>query len=369
MGWFRKKQPDDQFGYVDNAALKGIGGYQPADSKDATPDFLAQSPTPYAPPGTSTWTSSHTPMSHTPTAHTPTAHPTRPRDSSAPPAFPPAPPPRQPHPQLMPQSQPRQPQQVKKRARLGCLAVWVPLVVLGFLISNTSLFEDDSEPDSDRPIASYSPPPPEPEVVVPAAVEGWQSVAGADGRYAYDVPPSWTPAPGTIHGWEPDDKGPGITMSASAFKDPDICASGEDEHSRGGSGVEFADNSGAGRVARQTADYVAQVAFTAEGGPGPQVEVGRAKSVMLSQPDGEIEAKLAIARVTPRGDDRCLPDSALVGTIAVVADGQEKTPVLVVYTDQGYPGATTEQDVERILTSFRLVAEEDRETITPTPTR
>lgn len=59
----------------------------------------------------------------------------------------------------------------------------------------------------------------------PAAVAGWQSVAGRDGSYAYDVPPNWEPAPGTQHGWA------GIRLIASAF--PGQCG----QATLGGAGV------------------------------------------------------------------------------------------------------------------------------------
>jgi hypothetical protein len=81
-------------------------------------------------------------------------------------------------------------------------------------------------------------------------------------------------------------------------------------------------------------------------------------------------ASIVLAEVAPAESGECLSRRALVGAIALSpADpANPKSAVLVVYTDQGEPGAATREQVLEILHSYRGVPAEARTTVTPPPT-
>ncbi|PXY21637.1 hypothetical protein [Prauserella endophytica] len=314
MGWWRRK-PDDlsaRYGYEDRAALKGIGGYEPADSADATPDFVRRSP--QAPP-------------------------------------------------------PPEPPKPRPKRTKAPLAVVLLLTLLGGVISLArgiaGNLEDDEASSSAPPVTEAAPYTPEPDVIVPAVVEGWQSVAGGDGVYAYDVPPSWTPEPSVVHGWEADDVRPGITLAASAFTGGEVC----DHRDRGGAGVTPVESADPASAARETAENLAGHAYTEEGGPAPTLDTGAPEQATVSfGGDATQPASITVVEVTTEGGG-CLPDRALVAAIAVEpAGGSGRIPVLVAYADQDYAGAPTRDELLRILQSLRSVPEEDRTTVPATPT-
>ena len=138
MGRFSRRADDPTPGYEDNAALRGFGGYEPAD----------------APP-----------------PEAPRARPKRIR---------PAP----------------KPQRWRRAPWLGLALIALIAGVLNALgVGKPRPAASSPEPPSPVVVT------PSPRVVVPAAVPGGRPVAGRDGAYAYDVPAGWEPAPGTQHGW------------------------------------------------------------------------------------------------------------------------------------------------------------------------
>jgi hypothetical protein len=163
MGLFSRRSDDTTPGYEDNAALRGFGGYEPADAS-------APSPSPSPEP--------------------PRAQPKRIR---------PAP----------------KPLKWRRAPWLGLVLIALIAGVLNALgVGKTH--HASSTPTSRPPRVET----PAPRTVVPAVTSGWQSVAARDGSYAYDVPPNWEPAPTTQHGWDE----PAIRLITSAFLGKDFCA-------------------------------------------------------------------------------------------------------------------------------------------------
>lgn len=344
MVWFRRRV-ENPYGYEDRAALKGIGGYEPADPADATPAYLVADPSPASPPNPRRPESpepeptgaSSTFLTSLPEAPSPRAIPARRRERTKAPS----------------------------RLAVGLGAVGGVLALAGNFLAT---FSDDESAAPARPATTSvapatAPDHPEPSVVVPAAVPGWQPVPGDDGAYAYDVPPSWVPRPDTVHGWEADENGPGITLATSAFTGEGYCAA-EPDLQRGGSGATVIDQRDPGRAAIQAATALATQAYASEGGTPPRVDVGEPERTSLGGRDAA--GSLVIVEVTPPSGEQCLPKAALVGAFAVnSSDG--KSVVLVAYAAQEGPGATTREDLERILSSFRVVPEKDRRTVTAVP--
>ncbi|MBB3052023.1 hypothetical protein FHS23_003052 [Prauserella isguenensis] len=339
----RRRKRDEtsaRYGYEDKAALKGVGGYEPADASDA---YRPQSsPTP-------------DPSGHTPAVHRPAP----------------------PHPETPVHGPPVQgarggpvpPPRVKTSSRGAGrkrAVGWIPLLVaVAAMWGVPQLFPDDgtsARVDSADPTAEDTPAPVT-RVGVPPAVDGWQSVAGGDGVYAYDVPPSWQPEQGVVHGWEAgggyDDR---FALSASAFVGTEC----DDATHAGGAGVRTFDRP-VDTATRPIVDEVSARAYTEEGGAKPGVRVLSEDSGPFTRGDGESgNTRSMIAEVTPARPGGCVPERALVGTRAVAAgDDGGGVVALVVYADTDL---ATPEDVRGILGSFRAVPESDRNTVTVTPT-
>ncbi len=161
MGLFSRRSDDTTPGYEDNAALRGFGGYEPADAPAPSLSLDA-----------------------------PRAQPKRIRPA---------------------------PKPLKWRR-----APWLGLVLIALIAGVLNALgvgktHHASSTPAPRPPRVETP---APRTVVPAVTSGWQSVAARDGSYAYDVPPNWEPAPTTQHGWDE----PAIRLITSAFLGKNFCA-------------------------------------------------------------------------------------------------------------------------------------------------
>ncbi|HET6287347.1 MAG TPA: hypothetical protein VFG15_11400 [Amycolatopsis sp.] len=307
MGWFGKKRGDSP-GYEDNAALDGFGGYQPSDSSGYTPAPEQSAPV--------------------------------------------EPEPQKPAKQPMSRS--------GRRAMYGFFAT-LGVIAVATLANNGSDRSSSSTPTTRTPIV-YTP---SPRVVAPPVTDGWQSVAGKDGVYAYDVPPDWTPKPGTIHGWEKGSQVPGITMVASAFVGEGYCP--QDKRSRiGGSGVTNVKVSEPSDAAQKAIDDLAVSAYNPENGPlTAKITKEPAQPTEFTLGTGKtVPASIVLAEVvTPPGP--CGAQRALVGVLAPGLG--EASAALAVYSSQDTPGGADREQILKILKTYRGVPEADRKTITPPP--
>ncbi|WP_409466105.1 hypothetical protein [Amycolatopsis sp. GA6-003] len=303
MGWFGRKSRADG-GYQDNAALSGFGGYEPSDA-------------PKSPSAGSGKTD-------------------------------PAPGPSEPAPQ------PPRRSSAQRKVNLRLVKA-VPLVLLiGAFGYNVLAGKSHHPASTDHAPHTYQP---EPRVVVPPVVPGWQSVAGKDGSYAYDVPPSWEPAPTTLHGWDPAPGSPGLTLATSAFLGKHSCK--EDAVGQiGGAGFTTEKTADAAEAARKAVTDLAISAYTGEGAPPAKVTPG------APEKNDSGEGMLVLAEVTP-SNAPCQPKSVLAGALALKAG--DKSAVLVAYSEQGRPGSASRDDLVRILRSYRAVPASDRSTTTPPP--
>ncbi|WP_103343016.1 hypothetical protein [Amycolatopsis sp. CA-126428] len=279
MGRFSRR-PEDGPGYEDNAALRGFGGYEPADAPRARPKRI------------------------------------RPR-----------------------------PKPLKWRR-----APWFGLVFIA-LVAGVLNALGVGKP---HPASSSPPAPlvvtPSPRAAVPAVVAGWQSVAGRDGAYAYDVPLNWQPAPGTQHGWD------GIRLITSAFLGK--CG----QATLGGAGVTTEPLADVDAAARKAATDLATAAY------GGVPEVGPVSDAQVSRADGAaVPAKVVVASVTPAQPGECATRHALVAALAFGGDSGT-SGVVVAYADSDRSGPSIREDLVRIVGSYRFVPVADRGTTTPPPT-
>ncbi|WP_410571923.1 hypothetical protein [Amycolatopsis sp. cmx-4-61] len=191
---------------------------------------------------------------------------------------------------------------------------------------------------------------PSPRAVVPAAVAGWQAVAGRDGSYAYDVPPNWRPSPEAQQRWA------GITLVTSAFLGD--CG----RTPPAGAGVATEPLADLDAAARKAATDVATGAY----GGTPDVPPGT--SAQVTKADGTaVPARVVVASVTSAPTGECAAKHALVAAMAF-GDGSGASGVVVAYADTDRAGPSVREDLERIVRSYRFVPAADRGTTTPPPT-
>lgn len=251
------------------------------------------------------------------------------------------------------------------RKRRGSRVAWAVIVVLGLGAAALNVFGTGKHHSPTAPTTPSRPPAsstPEQRVVVPAVVAGWSSVANRDGSYAYDVPPNWTPEPGTVHGWDKTATAPGITLSTSAFVDEGFCP-GVSDSRRGGSGVTTEPTGDADQAVRKAVDDLAVSAY----GPGSGRTPGPGEDTTMQLGKVQRPARLVFADVVPSDTGPCVSKHVLVGAIAVA--GPTSSAVLVAYADQDAPGATSRDDLARVLRSYRGVLASDRSTTTAPATR
>ncbi len=317
MGWFGKKRGDSP-GYEDNAALSGFGGYQPSDSPGYEPS----------------------------------------------PGF--TPPETEPVPE--PETEPEKPTPAKKpmsrSGRKAMFGFFATLAVIAFaaMANNGSDRSSSSTPVSRTPVV-YTP---SPRVVAPPVTDGWQSVAGADGLVAYDVPPNWTPKPGTVHGWEKTDLVPGISMFSSAFVGDGYCPAVKGSKV-GGSGMTTVKLPDAAAAATKAVNDLAVSAYNPDDGPpSAKITTEPVQATEFTLGTGKkVPASIVIADVTLAHTGPCVPKRALVGVLA--ADMGDAAGALLVYSDQDEQGSADRELILKILKTYRGVPEADRKTITPPP--
>ncbi|WP_206786614.1 hypothetical protein [Amycolatopsis sp. MtRt-6] len=295
MGLFSRRPEDVTPGYEDNAALRGFGGYEPADAPRAQPKRI------------------------------------RPR-----------------------------PKPLKWRR-----APWFGLVFIA-LVAGVLNALGVGKP---RP-ASSTPPPaplvvtPSPRAAVPAVVAGWQSVAGRDGSYAYDVPANWVPAPTTLHGWEKTAAVPGLRLITSAFLGEDFCG----ENTIGGAGVTTQPPPDLDAAARKAVTDLAVSAYSPDNGPLAAVTPDAGADARITKADGTaVPARVVVAEVVPTETGECAPRHALVAALAF-GNGSGASGVVVAYADSDRGGPSVRDDLVRIVRSYRFVPEAQRSTTTPPPT-
>jgi hypothetical protein len=320
MGLFSRRSDDTTPGYEDKAALRGFGGYEPADA----PRFPSSD-------------GFESPQAEAPRTEPPRAQPKRIRPAAKPPKW-----------------------------RRSSRAPWIGLVLIALIAGVLNALGVGKSP---RPSSTPAPLPPlvvtpSPRVAVPAAVSGWQSVAGKDGSYAYDVPPNWEPAPGTVHGWEKTAAVPGITLVTSAFLGKDFCGSSD----LGGAGVRTEPLVDPDEAARKAVTDLGVSAFSPDAGPLAQVTPDAGADAVVTKADGTTApARIVVAEVVPTDKSDCVAKHALVAAMGFGA-ASGTSGVVVAYADIDRGGPSVREDLLRILRSYRFVAAADRSTTTPPPT-
>ncbi|WP_370943342.1 hypothetical protein AB5J62_30165 [Amycolatopsis sp. cg5] len=231
------------------------------------------------------------------------------------------------------------------------LAAVVLLGTVGYVGFRLFSPDEPAHTDSRNVRVPYSRPP---TVVVPPVVPGWQSVAGRDGSYAYDVPPDWTPKPETMRNWKADGRGPVLRLARPAYHGKGYCESDRDRP-RGGTGVATSKAPDPSvKIATELAKHVyGDAKLTVEPSQETQIsfEHGKTRPGIIT-----------MIEVTPEPGD-CEPAKAYVGAISIASgeNGNPKCAVMAVYSDD----TMSRDQVLQILKSYRWVPPANRTTTVP----
>ncbi|OLT45153.1 hypothetical protein BJF85_01705 [Saccharomonospora sp. CUA-673] len=349
FGFGRRRRGDaraEEFGYRDNAALDGVGGYEPADPNDA-----------YRPA---------TPVQPEPAQQPAPQHPTPQYPGQQYPGQQPSPqhqagwqPPGQSYP-----AYPQQPSSAPtadtqgKAARPVAAGCFVVLAVLGGFVAGLVGYSGDDDtadtadsaggpdvtatPDTESAPNTESTPAPDVEPVV----DGWQPVVQTEGVYAYDVPPDWEPAPTRVHGWSPSGEDEGRALSTSAFAGQRC----DGVHTNGAGVTSFevaaAVQDSTDDVATALVDDIAGRAY-GDNGTAPHVDIsGRGADSFGS----DRSMTLAVADVQPEASGPCVPDRSRVAVAVVGEAGETEMGALVVYGDAA---RLTDEQLDQMLRSLR----------------
>ncbi len=310
MGWFRRRRDDTTPGYEDNAALNGFGGYQPSDA-------------PRFPSSTGFETEER-------------AQPQRIRPA------------------------PKRP-----KWRRSSRAPWVGLALIALIAGVVNAFgKSHDAPAPRKPVVSTQ----TPRFAVPASIDGWKPVAGKDGTFAYDVPPSWSPEPTVLHGWEKTAAVPGLTLITSAFLDSGFCPS-QSASKRGGSGLTTENVADPEAAARKAVSDLGVSHYSPDNGPLAQVSLEPGTDATVETLKGtKLPARIVVGSVVPSDTGECMPKRALVAAMAFTSTSDAtKSAIVMAYADQDVPGAASRDELLKVVRSYRFVPAADRSMTTPPP--
>lgn len=182
---------------------------------------------------------------------------------------------------------------------------------------------------------------------VAPVVPGWRGISWPAYGIAYDIPPSWQPKPGTDLGVGDDTTPQHVIVSAASLYMAGYCSTSS---YRAITGVASSTSQDATSSATQLIDNWANYGFTSPSHVAPQVAKTPPQDVTLT---GNRKATLATATITPPPGVPCSAPQEAISVVAV--SGSSGTAMLLSLADEGFPGAVSPQDLQRIVTSLRWI--------------
>jgi hypothetical protein len=187
-------------------------------------------------------------------------------------------------------------------------------------------------------------------------VPGWKVIPINNGGQldtdkAYDVPQAWEALPRLATFGNAGS----TSIVAPAIYMRGFCAS-DARAWRSMAGLMVARDMGdLGHSAAIAAQQIADDVFTTPERVKPKVDISDPQSVTV---DRDKTGSVVTARVTiaPSEQDKCNTTlSALVVVMTLPTTAEEGLPAMVAFGDQNFPGASSEQELKQIVTSFHLV--------------
>jgi hypothetical protein len=246
-----------------------------------------------------------------------------------------------------------------KESNRGLLIAVVIAAVAVIGVAATLLFVEikDTTPGSALPAAAgtatKSNDPLQPRASGTPKVAGWKVVPINNGGSlvtdkAYDVPPAWEALPRLASFGE--DANTMLVTPASYMRG--FCP-GSPNAFRSMAGLLTVSRKGEpGTTATAAAHQVAEAVYTINR-VKPTVDVGDTQEVtVLSNKRGTVVT--ADVKVAPAPGDPCAATSGIVAVMVIESQAESGDVAMVAFGDQGFPEATSEQDLKQIVTSFHV---------------
>lgn len=187
-------------------------------------------------------------------------------------------------------------------------------------------------------------------------VPGWTPVPINDGQQittskAYDVPPKWEPLnyPAAFGG-----KGVQQTqVYIPALYMKGYCE-GKSTTFRSMAGLLLVPNQGDPKdQTTGAAKQLALAVYTSDAGAQPTVDVGAPTPVKIDNGKDGFAVTAHVSKIVPGAQDKCTAASAVVMLVLLPGkQGDETSLVMSAFADQGFPEATPEGDLQKIVTSI-----------------
>lgn len=186
---------------------------------------------------------------------------------------------------------------------------------------------------------------------VPAVIPGWQGVSWDKYGIAYDIPPGWKADVGVDAGFE-GKPGEQVSMTATSVFMEGFCPGVKNRDTyRARVGVTTSNELDPARAATDTVQQWARLGYGTGTGAPPNAAVEPARPVTFN--DGKIHGQLVTASVTHVPANPCDAPNTRVTAVGIPSD--HTTVILIGLADQQVPSAVAPEDLERILTSTRLL--------------
>lgn len=190
--------------------------------------------------------------------------------------------------------------------------------------------------------------PSEQQTFVAPVVAGWRGIAWPTYGVAYDIPPSWQPKPGTQLGVGDDSTPDHVLVSAASLYLENYCVDSRTSY-RGLTGITSSPDKDTTAAATNLIDKWAHYGFTSPSGAGPKVSKAAPQQLRM----GTTMATLASATITPAAGVPCAAPTEAISVLALPSTNG--SALVVALGDQGFTGAVSPQDLQRIVTSLRRI--------------
>jgi hypothetical protein len=254
----------------------------------------------------------------------------------------------------------------KKRNGLLIAIVVAAVVLLAMVATVLIVGVKNSTPGQALPVASVTTSKPtsksggpsqnplQPKATGAPLVPGWKPVAINDGKdlnttKAYDVPPSWEPLNSSISF--------GATTKTTLFI-PTLYMKGycTPTSFRSAAGLLLVSNIGeVPAQATKAAQVITDAVYVNSDGTKSKADLGQPQPVKIDGGSKNGYTVTAKVTVTPSQNekDKCNPATAIVTVMLLEPkQGEDTSVVLTAFADQGFPEATSEEDLLKVVTSI-----------------
>ncbi|MFD1048406.1 hypothetical protein ACFQ1S_24180 [Kibdelosporangium lantanae] len=220
-----------------------------------------------------------------------------------------------------------------------------------------ALADPNAKPKQQSSSSTKSHDPLQPKATGPAMVPGWTPIAINDGAQlvtdkAYDVPPQWAPLnyPAQFTGTNPK-----TSIYIPALYMRGYCPDSPNSF-RSMAGLLVVNNKGElNDQIKNAAKQISDAVYTTKDGAKATMTVGEPKTVKIFNNKDALIVTAHVTAIPASENDKCNPTSSIITVLLLLPDPDKPSDVntaLAAWADQGFPEATSEDDLTKIVTSI-----------------